>query len=84
MPFDDIRRLMADLPEADADAVGACRAREAQLTKPPGALGRLEAISEWLSAWQGIIRRGPSAWWWPSSPATMVSSPRALPPIRRK
>jgi nicotinate-nucleotide--dimethylbenzimidazole phosphoribosyltransferase len=33
--------------------VAACRAREGQLTKPPGALGRLENLTEWLCAWQG-------------------------------
>ncbi len=29
------------------------RARDRRLTKPPGALGRLEEIVEWLAAWQG-------------------------------
>ncbi len=53
MPFDDIRNLVRDMAGPDADAVAACRAREGQLTKPPGALGRLETISEWLCAWQG-------------------------------
>ena len=52
LPFDDIRRLVKDIPGPDLDAVAACRARESQLTKPPGALGRLEDISEWLCAWQ--------------------------------
>jgi nicotinate-nucleotide--dimethylbenzimidazole phosphoribosyltransferase len=51
-PFDDIRALLADLPGPDVEAVARCRAREGQLTKPPGALGRLERISEWLCAWQ--------------------------------
>ncbi len=51
--FADIRRLAADLPAADAAASAACAAREGQLTKPAGALGRLEAISAWLCAWQG-------------------------------
>ena len=53
LPFDDIRNLVKDIPGPDADAVAACRAREGQLTKPPGALGRLESLSEWLCAWQG-------------------------------
>jgi nicotinate-nucleotide--dimethylbenzimidazole phosphoribosyltransferase len=52
LPFDDIRALIAAMPEADADAVAKVRARDAQLTKPPGALGRLEEIVEWLAAWQ--------------------------------
>ncbi|GLK81305.1 nicotinate-nucleotide--dimethylbenzimidazole phosphoribosyltransferase [Methylopila turkensis] len=53
LPFDDIRVLMARLPGPSAEAVAATRAREAQLVKPAGALGRLEEISEWLAAWQG-------------------------------
>lgn len=52
LPFDDIRALMARLPGPSADAVAKVRAREAQLVKPAGALGRLEEISEWLAAWQ--------------------------------
>ena len=53
LPFDDIRNLVKDLPDADQEAIRNCRLREAQLTKPPGALGRLEAMTEWLTAWQG-------------------------------
>lgn len=52
-PFDDIRRLFTLLPGPDQAARGAVRAREAELIKPAGALGRLEEISEWLAAWQG-------------------------------
>lgn len=52
LPFDDIRALLKDLPGPDAGAVRACRDREGQLTKPPGALGRLETLCEWLCAWQ--------------------------------
>jgi nicotinate-nucleotide--dimethylbenzimidazole phosphoribosyltransferase len=51
-PFDAFRALLAQMPTASADAVAAVRARDAQLTKPPGALGRLEEIVEWLAAWQ--------------------------------
>jgi nicotinate-nucleotide--dimethylbenzimidazole phosphoribosyltransferase len=53
LPFDDIRTLIAKMPKADAAAVAMVRARDATLTKPPGALGRLEEIVEWLAAWQG-------------------------------
>ena len=53
LPFDDIRNLLKDIPGPDLEAVGKARARESQLTKPPGALGRLETLSEWLCAWQG-------------------------------
>ena len=52
-PFADIRRLIAEMPGPDADAVAMVRARDATLTKPPGALGRLESLVEWLAAWQG-------------------------------
>lgn len=53
LPFDDIRNLLKQLPGPDLAAASACREREARLTKPPGALGRLEAISEWVATWQG-------------------------------
>jgi nicotinate-nucleotide--dimethylbenzimidazole phosphoribosyltransferase len=52
-PFDAIRDLLRDLPPPDAEAIAAVRARDATLTKPAGALGRLEQIVEWLAAWQG-------------------------------
>jgi nicotinate-nucleotide--dimethylbenzimidazole phosphoribosyltransferase len=51
--FGDLRALVADLPRADEAAAAACSGREAELTKPPGALGRLEELAGWLSAWQG-------------------------------
>jgi len=51
--FDEISRLLTRLPTVDADAVAKTRAREAQLIKPAGALGRLEEIAEWLAGWQG-------------------------------
>ena len=53
LPFDDIRALLKQMPSADQAAVAAVRKRDAELTKPPGALGRLEEIAEWLAAWQG-------------------------------
>ena len=52
-PFEEIRMLFAALPGPDAASVAAVRARDATLTKPPGALGRLEELVEWLAAWQG-------------------------------
>jgi nicotinate-nucleotide--dimethylbenzimidazole phosphoribosyltransferase len=53
LPFDDIRNLLSMLPEADTQAVAAVRLRDRELTKPPGSLGRLETIVEWVAAWQG-------------------------------
>lgn len=54
-PFDDFRDLVNLLPAPETAAVEAYRARDAQLTKIPGSLGRLEAIGEWLAAATGQI-----------------------------
>lgn len=51
--LDAFRAVLAHLPGPDDTAVAAARARDAVLTKPPGALGRLEEVVRWLSAWQG-------------------------------
>ena len=59
MPFDRFRTLMTQLPVADEEAAGRARSRDAELTKPPGALGRLEELAIWASAWQG--RHPPTA-----------------------
>jgi nicotinate-nucleotide--dimethylbenzimidazole phosphoribosyltransferase len=53
IPFEDIRNLLTVMPDADMEAVDKVRARDQKLTKPAGALGRLETIVEWLAAWQG-------------------------------
>ncbi len=53
LPFDDIRNLLPMMPEASDVCVGEVRARDRELTKPPGALGRMEEIVEHLAAWQG-------------------------------
>ncbi len=53
MPFDDFRALLNNLPRPDTPALAAAKARDAVLTKPPGALGRLEEIAMWLAAWSG-------------------------------
>jgi nicotinate-nucleotide--dimethylbenzimidazole phosphoribosyltransferase len=52
-PFDGIRSLLRSLPGPDQAAVEKVRRRDANLTKPPGSLGRLEELAEWLAAWQG-------------------------------
>ena len=56
LPFDDIRALVATMPQRDEAAVAAIRARDAELTKPAGSLGRLEELAEWLGGWQGKAR----------------------------
>jgi len=53
LPFDDFRTLLANLPGADRAAVEAVRARDGELTKPRGSLGRMEALAEWLAASTG-------------------------------
>ena len=53
LSFDDLRRRLRQLPPADAAAAAAAAARQAELTKPSGALGRLEELALWLAAWQG-------------------------------
>ncbi len=44
--------LLKDAPGPDAGSADAARARQAQLTKPPGSLGRLEDLVIWLAGWQ--------------------------------
>jgi nicotinate-nucleotide--dimethylbenzimidazole phosphoribosyltransferase len=51
--LEEIRALMAHLPGPDLDAGAAAALREQQLTKPAGALGRLEELAAWLAIWQG-------------------------------
>jgi nicotinate-nucleotide--dimethylbenzimidazole phosphoribosyltransferase len=56
MPFAtlaDVRAVLARLPQPDQTAIAAAEARNAQLTKPPGALGRLETLAIWMAGWQG-------------------------------
>ncbi|MCP1469516.1 nicotinate-nucleotide--dimethylbenzimidazole phosphoribosyltransferase [Sphingobium sp. OAS761] len=47
---------LAALPGPDADAVASARARQAALTKPAGALGRLEDIAVFIAGWQRTQR----------------------------
>lgn len=50
--FADIVELLIAVPDGDDAAVEAVRQRDAQLTKPPGSLGRLEELVEFLARWQ--------------------------------
>ncbi len=47
------RALMDRLPPPDGEAIAGAQARNGVLTKPPGALGRLETIVAFLAGWQG-------------------------------
>src|ERR1700726_4799075 len=51
----DLRAACLDLPDGDAVAAAAVARREAQLTKPPKSLGRLEEMVAWLACWQGRV-----------------------------
>jgi nicotinate-nucleotide--dimethylbenzimidazole phosphoribosyltransferase len=50
--LDEMRALIAHLPGPDLEAGTAAAARQTQLTKPPGSLGRLEQLAIWLATWQ--------------------------------
>lgn len=52
LPFDDIRALLRDLPAIDAVSLEKFKAHDQRLTKPPGALGRLEQVAGWVAGWQ--------------------------------
>lgn len=54
--FSDIVELLVAVPDGDEQAVAAVRERDAQLTKPPGSLGRLEELVEFLARWQHRAR----------------------------
>ncbi|KGJ06110.1 nicotinate-nucleotide-dimethylbenzimidazole phosphoribosyltransferase [Paracoccus halophilus] len=44
------------MKEFDESAAEAARARQAELTKPPGSLGRLEELAVFMAGWQGRAR----------------------------
>ncbi|MEQ9199310.1 MAG: nicotinate-nucleotide--dimethylbenzimidazole phosphoribosyltransferase, partial [Rhodospirillales bacterium] len=50
--LDEMRSLIRAFPGPDEAARNAVAEREAQLTKPPGALGRLEELTAWIAGWQ--------------------------------
>jgi len=50
--LDEMRALLAHLPGPELEAGTAAAARQAQLTKPAGSLGRLEELAIWLATWQ--------------------------------
>lgn len=55
-PFDTLQTFRATLaaaPDADDTARTGAQERNSQLTKPPGALGRLEDLAIWYAGWRG-------------------------------
>lgn len=61
MPFEvaslsEIATLAESLPSPDTSSIEAARARQDSLTKPPGALGKLEDIAVFMAGWQRTER----------------------------
>ncbi len=54
--LEQFRNLLETAPGADARALAEAESRNAQLTKPPGALGRLEELALWYGGWRGDAR----------------------------
>ncbi len=54
--FDGLRACLSAAPGTDAAAQTGAEARNVQLTKPPGALGRLEDLAIWYAGWRGTDR----------------------------
>ncbi|MEM0936918.1 MAG: nicotinate-nucleotide--dimethylbenzimidazole phosphoribosyltransferase [Pseudomonadota bacterium] len=54
--LDQVAALLETLPAPDTDAAAAARARQVQLTKPPGSLGRLEELAVFVAGWRGTER----------------------------
>ncbi|SLN20713.1 nicotinate-nucleotide--dimethylbenzimidazole phosphoribosyltransferase [Pseudooctadecabacter jejudonensis] len=51
--LDEFRRTLEDAPGPDMETLAAANDRNGQLTKPPGALGRLEDLAIWYAGWRG-------------------------------
>ncbi|MDE1907073.1 MAG: nicotinate-nucleotide--dimethylbenzimidazole phosphoribosyltransferase [Rhodospirillales bacterium] len=56
--FADLNARLRELPEFDEAAAAAAQARQGQLTKPPGSLGRLEDVAVFMAGWRGTARPG--------------------------
>ncbi|SDW21830.1 nicotinate-nucleotide--dimethylbenzimidazole phosphoribosyltransferase [Litoreibacter albidus] len=52
----EFAHVLAKLPDADLAACDGAEQRNGQLTKPPGALGRLEELAIWYAGWRGSAR----------------------------
>jgi nicotinate-nucleotide--dimethylbenzimidazole phosphoribosyltransferase len=50
--LDHFRFLLSQAPTVDAVAVAAAEQRNGQLTKPPGALAKLEELAIWYGGWR--------------------------------
>lgn len=54
--LDDFRLVLGQEGGPDLAARAGAEARNGQLTKPPGALGRLEDLAIWYASWRGDAR----------------------------
>ena len=54
--LDAFRALLGEMGGADQTAINGAAERNGQLTKPPGALGRLEDMAIWYAGWRGTSR----------------------------
>lgn len=54
--LNEVAGILRDLPGPHEDARANAASRNASLTKPPGALGRLEELAIWYCAWRGDPR----------------------------
>lgn len=54
--FNDFAQALIDAPQPSEAARSDAEARNAQLTKPQGALGMLEDLAIWVATWQGTGR----------------------------
>jgi nicotinate-nucleotide--dimethylbenzimidazole phosphoribosyltransferase len=54
--MDTFRAVLAAAPGPDTQAAADAATRNSQLTKPPGALGRLEDLAIWYGGWRGDAR----------------------------
>ncbi|SMY09885.1 nicotinate-nucleotide--dimethylbenzimidazole phosphoribosyltransferase [Flavimaricola marinus] len=52
----EFQDCLVGLPDMDGEANAAANDRNSQLTKPPGALGRLEDLAIWYAGWRGQAR----------------------------
>ncbi|MCL7408326.1 nicotinate-nucleotide--dimethylbenzimidazole phosphoribosyltransferase [Marivivens donghaensis] len=52
----EFRALLSAAPSLDIEAKAGAEDRNGQLTKPPGALGRLEELSIWYASWRANPR----------------------------
>lgn len=52
----DFAAALAHLPTVDEAAMAMAAARQAELTKPAGSLGRLEEVALFMAGWQGVAR----------------------------